>query len=200
VQYPLRGYQINGFISRTGLGFESKVNLLEMGVSYARHIDIGKQFFFSNYSGVYWATPNSQPYSLYNGMGYRRQYVRGFENVVVETPALAINKTTLKKRIFYKVWRAGIMPKEQLQYLPLSIYLKTFTDWGYAQNYPYYNHYVDPTTGLSSPLNTRLTDKIIGGYGLGLDFVTVYDLVIRTEYTFTNQGRTGLFLSLRKEF
>jgi outer membrane protein assembly factor BamA len=200
VQYPLRGYQINGYVSKTGLGFGSNVNLFEIGMGYARHWQVGKKFFLSNYSGAYWATPNSQPYALYNGMGYRRQYVRGFENLVVETPALALNKTTLKTRIFKKVWNVGVMPKEQLQYLPLSIYLKTFTDWGYADNYPYYRNYVDPSTGLPRPLNTRLTDKIIGGYGVGMDFVTVYDLVIRTEYTFTNQGRTGFFLSLRKEF
>ncbi len=50
------------------------------------------------------------------------------------------------------------------------------------------------------PLNKRFTDKLFGGYGLGLDFVTVYDMVIRTEYTITNQNHRGFFLSLRKEF
>ncbi|MGC4022393.1 MAG: POTRA domain-containing protein [Cyclobacteriaceae bacterium] len=200
VQYPLRGYQINAYLQKTGLGFEGNANLLEMGLSYARHFAFKKNIFLSNFTGGYWATPASQPYALYAGMGYKRQYVRGFENYVVETPFFLLNKTTLKKRIFYKVWSMGIMPREQLKYFPLSIYLKTFTDWGYAQNYPYYSNYVDPATNTPMPLNTKLTDKLIGGYGFGFDFVMVYDFVIRTEYTFTNQNHRGFFLSLRKEF
>src|SRR5258708_9948842 len=200
VQYPLHGYQVNGYIQKTGLGLGSDVNLLEVGLGYARHGSIGKKFFVSNYTGVYWATPNSQPYALYNGMGYRRQYVRGYENFVIETPALALNKATFKTRIFHKVWNLGVMPRGQLEYFPLTIYLKTFSDCGYAENYPYYNDFIDPNTGLAMPLNKRFTDKLFGGYGIGLDFVTVYDMVIRTEYTFTNQNHRGFFLSLRKEF
>lgn len=200
VQYPLRGYFITGYLQKTGLGFGSDVNLLEMGVGYARHLVLTKNLFLSNYTGAYWATPDTQPYVLYNGMGYRRQYVRGYENFVIETPTLALNKTTLKTRIFRRAWTIGAMPIERLQYFPLSIYLKLFTDWGYAQNYPYYDNYIDPVTNQPMPLNTRFTNKLFGGYGFGLDFVTVYDMVIRTEYAFTNQNHEGFFLSLRKEF
>jgi len=199
VQYPLHGYHIMGFIQKTGVGSGGSVDLLEVGLSYARHFEIAKNLYLSNYTGGYWATPTGQPYALYNGMGYRRQYVRGYENYVVETPAFALNKTTLKKRIFHKVWNFGGIPKQELQYFPLSIYLKTYTDWGYAQNYPYYENFRD-VNNLSAPINIRLTDKLIGGYGFGFDFFTVYDLVIRTEYTFTNQNHRGFFFSLRKEF
>jgi hypothetical protein len=200
VQYPLHGYQFSGYIQKTGLGFGSDVNLLEVGLGYARHGELKGKFFLSNYTGVYWATPSSQPYALFGGMGYRRQYVRGFEPYVVETPALLLNKTTLKKKIFHKVWNLGVMPAEQLQYFPLTIYIKTFSDWGYAENYPYYKNYIDPATNTNMPLNTRFTDKFIGGFGFGFDFFTVYDMVIRTEYTLTNQNRQGFFLSLKKEF
>ena len=200
VQYPLRGYQVGAFVQKTGLGFEGPANLLEVGLSLARHFALGNNFFLSNFTGGYWATPSAQPYALYAGMGFRRQYVRGFENYVVETPFFVLNKTTLKKRIFYKVWNIGIMPREQLKYFPISIYFKTFTDWGYAQNYPYYASYVNPSDNLPTAINTRLTDKLIGGVGGGFDFVLVYDFVIRTEYTVTNQNHQGFFLSLKKEF
>ena len=200
VQYPLRGYNVNGYIQKTGLGFGSDVNLLEIGLGFARHFALRKNLFLSNYTGAYWATPTSQPYALYSGMGYKKHYVRGYEPYVVETPSLALNKTTLKTRIFHRVWTIDWLPPEQFKYFPLSIYLKTFTDWGYAVNYPYYENYKDPSTSLISEINTRFTDKLIGGYGMGLDFVVVYDIVIRTEYTFTNQNHRGFFLSLKKEF
>jgi outer membrane protein assembly factor BamA len=194
VQYPLRGYQISGYIQKTGLGFGSAVNLLEVGFSYARHFALKNNFFLSHYIGGYASTPNSQPYALYNAMGYRRQLVRGYETYVIEAPWYALFKTTLKKKIFYKVWTLDAMPRQQLKYFPLSIYLKTYTDWGYAQNFPYYENF------QPQPLNTRLTDKLIGSWGTGLDFVTVYDMVIRMEYSFTNQQHRGFFLSVKKEF
>ncbi|MBS1952377.1 MAG: hypothetical protein OJF59_001992 [Cytophagales bacterium] len=200
VQYPLHGYQVAGYITKTGLGFEGPANLWEMGLSFAWHIELPKKFYLSNYTGGYWATPTGQPYVLYSGMGYRRQYVRGFENYVIETPSFALNKTTLKKRIFYKVWNLSGLPKEQLQYFPLSIYLKVFSDWGYAQNYPYYQNYHNPITNQLQPINTSFTDTVIGSLGTGFDIYTVYDIVIRTELSLTNQNHQGFFLSLRKEF
>ncbi len=194
IQYPLRGYQVAGFIQKTGLGFGSNVDLLEAGLSYARHVALKKNLFLSNYTSGYVATPTKQPYALYAGMGYRRQFVRGYETYVIETPQFVLNKTTLKKRIFYKTWDIDWAPLDQFHYFPLAIYIKAYTDWGYAENYPYYSDF------LPQPLNTRLTNKWIGGWGGGLDFVTVYDIVIRMEYTFTNQNHRGFFLSLKKEF
>ncbi len=194
IQYPLRGYQVSGYVQKTGLGFGSSVNLMEASASVAWHVALKNNFFLSNFTGGYVSTPGTQPYVLYNAMGYRRQLVRGFETFVIEAPWFVLNKTTLKKRIFYKVWNLHGMPREQLSYLPLSIYLKTYTDWGYADNFQYYTHY------QPQPINTRFTNTLIGSWGAGLDFVTVYDMVIRMEYTFTNQNHRGFFLSLKKEF
>ncbi|MBS1491238.1 MAG: hypothetical protein JSS93_11985 [Bacteroidetes bacterium] len=200
VQYPLHGYQVAGYISQTGLGFGSTVSILEIGLSYAKHIELPHKFFLSNYTGGYWVMPTNQPYALYSGMGYRKQYVRGFEKYVIETPAFVLNKTTLKKRIFYRVWNMRGLPKEQLQYFPLSVYLKAYTDWGYAQNYPYYQNYRDILTNQLQPINTSFTNTVIGSVGMGFDFYSAYDIVIRTEYSITNQQHSGFFLSLKKEF
>ncbi len=194
IQYPLRGYQVTGYVQKTGLGFGSKVNLLEASASLAWHTAINNNLFLSNYIGGYASTPTTQPYVLYNAMGYRKQLVRGFETYVIEAPWFVLNKTTLKKRIFHKVWDLHGMPREQLRYFPLSIYLKTYTDWGYAQNFQYYMDY------QPQPINARFTNTLIGSWGTGLDFVSVYDVVIRVEYTITNQNHKGIFLSLKKEF
>jgi len=199
IQYPLKGFQIAGYFQKTGLGLGSSVDILEGGLSFAWHTVLKKNLFLSNYTGGYATTQSSQPYALYNGMGYRKQLVRGFEINVIEAPWFVLNKTTLKSRIFHKVWDMDVMPKEQLRYLPLSIYLKAYTDWGYAENFQYYMNYRD-SNGQLAPLNTRLTNKVIGSWGAGFDFVTVYDLVIRTEFTFTTQQHQGFFLSLKKEF
>ncbi len=79
----------------------------------------------------------------------------------------------------------------QFNHFPLAIYLKAYTDFGYVSNYPAYSQ---------NSLNTLLSDKILGGAGFGIDFVSAYDLVIRFEYTFTSQNQGGLFFHIKKEF
>ncbi len=191
VMYPLKGYQFTAYVAKSGILPNDDVNQLEVNLTYAWHRPVGKKYFISNFSSVFWSSPNNQPYSVYDALGYRSLIVRGFENFVVEGPAFAINKTTFKRKIFGKTWTIEKMPLEQFNYFPLAIYIKAFADFGYVENYNYYQE---------KNLNTRLSNRLLAGAGVGLDFVTVYDLVIRMEYTFTQDQRGGFFLNARKEF
>ncbi len=191
VMYPLKGYQFTAYIAKTGILPNEDVNQLELNVSYAYHKPVGNHYFLSNFSSVFWSTPNNQPYSAYDALGYRNMIVRGFENYVVEGPMFALNKTTFKRKIFGRTWKLDKMPIEQFNYFPLALYIKAFADFGYVQNYTYYQE---------KDLNTRLSNRMLAGAGFGLDLVTMYDLVVRMEYTFTQDNRSGFFLNARKEF
>lgn len=83
------------------------------------------------------------------------------------------------------------MHMEQFRHVPLSIYLKAFADVGFIDNYPYY---------ADRNLNTRLTDKLLAGYGTGFDVVFPYDVVFRFEYTFTRENTQGFVFNIKKEF
>ncbi|HRI80229.1 MAG TPA: hypothetical protein PLR06_11905, partial [Cyclobacteriaceae bacterium] len=192
VLYPLKGYQFSGYIAQNGILPTDDVNQLEINMTYARHWPLGKNVFLSNFTSGLWSTPQNQSYSVFNTLGYRSQLIRGYENYVVEGPQFALNKTTLKKRIFSKAWTMNSMPIEQFNYFPLSIYIKAFADFGYVQNYQYYNE---------NNLNQLLSNKLLSGGGFGLDMVTAYDLVLRFEVTFTSQRPDGaFFFNVRKEF
>jgi len=54
---------------------------------------------------------------------------------------------------------------------------------GYA-----YNKVSDP--------NNALSNQILWGTGVGIDFVTYYDVVIRFEYTLNKQKDHGFFINL----
>jgi len=191
VMYPLKGYQFTAYIAKTGILPNEDVNQLELNVSYAYHKPIGQRYFFSNFTSAFWSTPNNQPYSAYDALGYRNMIVRGFENYVVEGPLFVLNKTTFKRKLFGHTWTINKMPIQQFNYFPLALYIKAYADFGYVQNYTYYQE---------QDLNTRLSNRILMGVGAGLDIVTVYDLVIRLEYTYTQDQRGGFFLNARKEF
>jgi outer membrane protein assembly factor BamA len=191
VLYPLKGYQITALVQRNGLGFEGNVSQWIANVSYAHHFDLRKGFYLSNFSAVYWSDPNVQPYNLFGALGYQRQLVRGYEIYVIEGPHFFVNKTTFKKRIFSKTWRWEGSPLEQFKHLPFSIYWKSFADIGMVDNYPYY---------AERNVNTRLTNKLLVGYGTGLDVVLPYDVVFRFEYAFTQEGTRGFVFNVKKEF
>jgi hypothetical protein len=61
-----------------------------------------------------------------------------------------------------------------------AFYLNIFADAGYVLN-----RYTDV-----NPLN----NKMLYSWGLGLDFVTYYNMVLRFEYTFNSAGTNGFFI------
>jgi outer membrane protein assembly factor BamA len=191
VMYPLKGYQFTGHVERTGFGIEGPINQWVLSLTYAYHRDLQKGYYFSNFASAFLSTPSEQPYSFYGALGYQRQLVRGYEVFVIQGPKFFVDRTTLKKKIFSKVWNWNSMPLQQFRYLPFAVYLKSFLDVGYVENYPYYE---------SLNLNTRLSNKLLAGYGGGVDFVFPYDAVLRIEYTFTREGTQGFFFNLKKEF
>jgi outer membrane protein assembly factor BamA len=188
--YPLKGYQFTAMAAKSGLGF-GNVNLWEWSASYARFTQLGHNYYFSNYTAAYASSPNNQPYYLYNALGYRRQLVKGYEVYVIEGPLFFLNKSTFRKKIFSRTWELDGLSIEQFRYFPLAIYLKSYLDIGYVDNYPYYENL---------NLNTRLSNRLLAGAGAGLDIVTAYDAVIRLEYTFTREKTQGFFLHMKKEF
>lgn len=189
--YPLRGYQFIAGITKTGIGAGDDVNKIETNLLYSKYFDLKKKFYLSNNSVAYWSNPQDLSYTNYGVLGLRRQFVRGYELYVIEGPFFALNKTTFKKLIFSNTYHWGDMPLEQFRHVPISIYLKTYADFGYVKNYPDY-----VVTGR----NTRLSDSLLAGTGLGLDIVGSYDVVIRFEYSFNAEGEQGFFFHVKKEF
>lgn len=191
IAYPLKGYQLYFNFKKSGIGLYKDLNKTEGSLSFSGFLDLKRNYFLSNLAVLYASTPDKLPYYNYGAMGYNRIFVRGYEIYVIEGPQFFLNKTTLKKRIFSRTWQVENSLIPQFNYFPLAIYLKAFTDFGYINNYPVYE---------DNSLNTLLSNKIIGGAGFGIDIVSAYDVVIRFEYTFTNQAQSGFFFHLKKEF
>ncbi|HMV08588.1 MAG TPA: POTRA domain-containing protein [Cyclobacteriaceae bacterium] len=191
IAYPLRGYIFSLHLQKFGVGLHNDLNKTEGYASFAWFKEVSKGFFFSNLSFAYASSPNKLPYFNYGAMGYDKIFVRGYEVYVIEGPQFFLNKTTFKRRIFSRNWDLNFWAKDQFNYFPLAIYLKAYADAGYVNNYSAYE---------KRGVNTMLSDKFIGGAGVGLDVATAYDVVVRFEYTFTSQNTNGFFLHIKKEF
>lgn len=189
VNYPLKGYYFTFRTEKSGLSENADLNIWENRAQYARFWDLGKGYYFaSNLTGLI-STPLAQPYYNYRGLGYGRNYARGFELDVVEGPKYILSKNSARKQLF-KTTRdiSRFMPLEQFQKIPIALYAKLFFDGGYVQNYPNYE------------LNSRLTNEVFYGIGAGLDIVSFYDFVVRLEYSYNSQKDFNFFLNFKAEF
>lgn len=188
VAYPLKGFALEALVYHIGFGGKNSVSKTGMEANYSRYFDLKKGFYFSNNTAFGMSEPGEQPYTMLSGLGFRNNLVRGYELYVIYAQNYFLNKATFKKEIFKGSTRWKSMPLEQFQYIPYGLYLKTYLDVGYAKN-------IDGLEG-----NAFLADRWLAGTGVGLDFVTMYDFVIRAEYSFNNSGEHGFFLSLTSDF
>lgn len=189
--YPLKGYMVFLHAEQYGIALNKDFQKTEGWLSLSGHLDLKKHFYLSNQAFIYLSTPDEIPYFNYGGLGYNRTFVRGYEIYVIEGPRFYLNKTTIKKRIFNHLWKIENSIIPQFNHFPLAIYLKAYADFGYVDNYPTY---------AERGVNTLFSNKLFGGAGMGLDFVSAYDAVLRVEYTYTPENKGGFFFHLKKEF
>ena len=186
--YPLLGYQLRLEVSKLGLGVFKDIDQFELYGNYSRYFDLGKNFYFSAGLTGKFSTPKAQPYLNFQGLGYGRDFIRGYELYVIEGQHYFINKLALKKRLLGGAIDIGrLLPINQFKTIPFAVYLKTFFDSGLVNNDIYY------------PESTLLSNTYLFGGGVGLDIVTFYDMVIRLEYSINKEKEQGFFFHFRTD-
>jgi len=189
--YPLNGYEVEVIATKYGLGIFNDLNFAETKIRHANYKDLGRNFFLANYSSLYFSGINQPPYSNLYGLGYKNDFVRGYELYVIEAKNFYLHRATLRKRLFAIKGRFDFVPVEQFREWPLAVYLKGYFDMAYVQNIDRYQE---------ADLNQSLSERYLYGTGFGLDFVSSYDTVIRLEYSFNRENESGFFFHLKKEF
>lgn len=189
INYPLKGHNVFGAISKAGLGL-GDVDYWSVTARGAKYFDLGKNFYQASYVHGYWSTNDDRAFLNYYGLGFEKQYlVRGYELDLIEGRSFILTKNSTRKLLFKtKKDISKIMPLKQFQTFPLTLYGKVFFDGGYVQ--PFKNN----------EGNDRLSNKFIYSIGTGLDIVTVYDVVIRLEYSQNAEQETQFFLNFLAEF
>lgn len=181
-----RYYPLKGFYTETEAGY-----LIDLAQQYTQqsfrtslrgYIPVAKSLYAASEFAFQFTNPAIKPYYLQNALGYDRDFIRGYEYLVIEAPHYWIFKSHLKyAAVPLTIFKVPFINSEKFNTIPLSIYAGFHFDMGKA--FPA----LDPTT------NT-LQGKLLAGYGIGIDFVTYYDKVLRCEYTFRKDGPSGFFL------
>lgn len=185
--YPLKGYRIEIRLRKDGLRiFDSPIDIWSFEIEYAKYWQLHKRWYFAHAQKIKVSSTNQQAYSLQKGLGYERDFVRGYERYVVDGQQYGLLKTSLKWAIlpFRKV-KLNFVRSDKFNTLPLAIYASANFDLGYV---------IDHQFNKGNPL----AGSLLFGGGIGIDLVTFYDIVWRAEYSINKKQQHGFFLHFTK--
>jgi outer membrane protein assembly factor BamA len=187
--YPMSGDKMVLEVRQNGILPTDDMHICRLYAEYTRHIRFGQKWS-SGFSGRLRTTlpRQSPPYFNNQALGYGGNTVRGFEYFVADGLDFAVVKMAVRRQLFDKVFRIKKgMPFENFKVCPLKMYVSAGSDFGYA-NDPHYK-YTNP-----------FVNRVLWGGGLGLDVVAWYDKVARFEWSITDTGLSGFYVSMNMGF
>jgi outer membrane protein assembly factor BamA len=186
--YPKTGILLVAGINKKGLGVLShEYNSTDIYLQLFAYRKLIKRFYGA--SGILYTShsSNDQVFFSQTGLGYL-QFVRGYEYYVANGDQAILFKSLLKfellpmKVINLKIWPIRKAP--QFNRIPLEIYSNVFFDAGYVYD----------GSGVNAQYNNTLVNKLMYSTGIGIDFITYYDKILRFDYSFNAMGEHGLFI------
>lgn len=181
--YPLNGHYLELVLKKVGFGVSETspdFHYAKLTFDYYRKIK-GRWFWSSNVT-TRLSDDNDAQYFLNQGLGYGNDFVRTYELYVIDAVNYALMKNNLKFAILEPVTKyIPFIRNERFGKIHLALYANLFFDCAYSW-------------GMPVDVSSKLNNKFIFGTGVGIDFVTYYDKVIRFEYGINDMGETGLFI------
>ena len=181
--YPLKGSYFDVFFEQNGI-WNQPVNELHLQSNFRMYWQLYKRWYYAAGLTVKYTFTGSPPYFLQQGLGYGRDYVRGYEYYVVDGMHFALLKNNFKFALVpQNVLDIGFLKSQKFNPIPYAFYLNVYADLGYVYN----------SDSKQSQLND-LQNKLLAGCGIGLDFTTYYDIVARIELSVNRKGVPGVYL------
>jgi outer membrane protein assembly factor BamA len=181
--YPLHGRYIEANISKSGFNLlrDGEISMMDIWGSYRHYWQLSRLF----YLGTDWtgkiSTSREQPYFYQQGLGYGRNFVRGYELYVVDGQSFVLSKNTLKFNLVpTRVKNIGFLKSQKFGLIHYALYLNWYIDAGYVDDFRKQDY-------------NDLSNSLLLGTGIGLDVVTYYDMVLRFEFSVNRQGEPGFF-------
>jgi outer membrane protein assembly factor BamA len=181
--YPLKGSYFDVELDQNGLWF-SPVNEFFIKTNLRKYLQIYNHWYFASGLTMKLTLTPQPPYFLQRGLGYGREFVRGYEYYVIDGRDFILWKNNFKFALIpQRDFRMDFIKSQKFNRAPFALYLNVFCDVGYV----FYNGYTDDKSN-------DLRNSLLVGYGAGLDLTTYYDIVIRLEVSMNGKGMPGIYL------
>ncbi|MBE0648432.1 MAG: hypothetical protein IH596_11675 [Bacteroidales bacterium] len=181
--YPLKGFYLDLELTKQGI-FDGPVDIFAVQSTFRKYWTFTERWFLAAGATAKWSWPGEQPFFLQHGVGYGRDFIRGFEYYSINGSWFGLVKSNVKFALvkprtltlpFIKTPKFGVVP--------YGIYLNLFIDAGYVNN--------------SVPLvkqDNPLVNTFLLGYGISLDLVTYYDIVLDLNFAMNSLGKPGFYI------
>ena len=188
VEYPLHGHYLHFELTKHFAG-TSPVQHFEAMVKVEKHIEIQNKLFIGSSFMTKISSDDYQPYFAQKALGFD-DYVRTYEYYVVDGQHFLLSKTAIKYELIGKTnFEIPYVKMSQFKKAHYSLYLSVFTDFGYV--------YVMDKQNLEE---NNLTNTLLFGRGISIDYITYYDKLLRIEYGINRLGEKGIFLHFTNPF
>jgi len=182
--YPLVGSFLRVFANKVGMGLVSKdVDYFFYGIDFHFYQKLHKKWYVAEMFKLENSSGENIPYYYQLNMTYKKDFLRGYDLFTLKGDQMYYFRSNIKYELVapsIKKTKPG-QEKNKFKNLQYAFYLNAFGDCGWV---------TDKFTE-NSPMNNRM----LFSWGLGLDFVTYYDMVLRFEYAFTSQKTNGFFIA-----
>ncbi|HSN50542.1 MAG TPA: POTRA domain-containing protein [Bacteroidales bacterium] len=180
--YPLKGSYFDVTLVKNG--FWQKIDELYIQTNLRKYWRLYNRWYFASGLTVKVTLTTHDAYFLQKGLGYGRDFVRGYEYYVIDGQDFGLLKNNLKFALIpQRVLAVNFLKSKKFNTVPYALYMNVFTDFGFV------NNRMERQNQLNDMQNTLLV-----GYGAGFDFTTYYDIVLRLELAVNGRGRAGLYL------
>ena len=186
VEYPLHGYYLHFELTKHFAG-TSPVQHFEAMTKAEKHIEIQNRFFIGSSFMAKISSHRDQPYFAQKALGFD-DYVRTYEYYVVDGQNFWLSKTAIKYELIGKTnFEIPYVKMSQFKKAHYSLYLSIFTDFGYVMDNQNFEE-------------NNLTNTLLFGRGISIDYITYYDKLLRIEYGINKLGEKGIFLHFTNPF
>ena len=187
-RFATSGTFLEASLENIGIGHRNQFNLSNTSVKFNIYTTLGNKFFLANGIMGLYTFPAHQPYFNYQGLGYNEVLARGFELALIEGSKFLLQKNTLRRKIFdHSKDIRNLMPISQFAQFRMAAYFKLFADFAWVDNYPNYE------------ISSRLTNQSLYSFGIGLDLVAMYDMVLRLEYSYNSENERNFALNIKAD-
>lgn len=190
--FPLNGWKYQFFFRAAGNigGGPQSTRFLKIGGTWSHYIPISKRWNFGYGTHHVASVGKYIPFFEKNFIGLgRREFsgisktLRGYQSYLIDGSYVQMTKAELKFAVIpRKIVHLKEIPLKWFRDFPLGVYLTAFTDFGYVSDNFFNNQ------------DQFLKNKLLTGYGLGLNFISFYDTLLRVEWARNHLGQNGVFL------
>lgn len=181
--YPLTGYYFDIEATKMGLGLleNEKLDVFYIESNIRKYWKVYDRVFLATGLKAKISSTGNQPYAVQRALGYR-DYVRAYEYYVIDGQSYGLAKAQLRYQLVKpRTKEIPYLRMEKFNKFHYAFYLGVFSDAGFVEDRLNYKY-------------NQLTNTLLLGSGVGLDFVTYYDTTLRLEYSFNRQRENGIFI------